>query len=307
MIIKMLTLLYQNQNLKKLLVKDTFFSGNHSLNCRGKLLDLSRPAVMGILNVTKDSFFDGGKYPDAEAIAKRVKQMVAEGADIIDVGAMSTRPGSNPISVEQETVRLAEAISLIRENFPEIPVSVDTYRPEIAAKMIQQYRADIINDISAGGESEEMFEVVRELKVPYVIMHMQGDPDTMQKNPQYNDVVDDILLFLAEKSLKLRTMGINDIIIDPGFGFGKSLDHNYQLLAHLDVFRSLELPILTGLSRKSMISRFLDTDPGNALNGTTALHMFALEHGCNILRVHDVKEAVETRNLFCKLRESALT
>ena len=288
-------------------LKDTFFSGKHSLNCRGKLIDLSQPAIMGILNVTADSFFDGGKYRNSESILKRVSQMVDEGADILDIGAISTRPGSIPVPEEHESGLLAKTISLIRENFPEIPVSVDTYRPEVAAKMIQQYKADIINDITAGGYTEEMFDVVKELKVPYIIMHMQGDSRTMQKNPHYEDVVDEILLFLAEKILKLRKSGVNDIIIDPGFGFGKTMDHNFQLLAHLSVFRSLELPILTGVSRKSMIYRFLNTEPGNALNGTTALNMYALTQGSNILRVHDVKEAVETRNLFFKLKESSLT
>lgn len=262
---------------------------------------------MGILNVTTDSFYDGGKYVNADSIMKKVSQMVAEGADILDVGAMSTRPGSQPVPVELEIKRLADTINLIRKEYQQIPVSVDTYRPQVARKIIQEYDADIINDITAGGESEEMFRVVADLRVPYIIMHMQGDPGTMQKNPVYKDVVDDILLFLAEKVYSLRKAGVNDIIIDPGFGFGKTLDHNYQLLAHLNVFRSLELPILTGISRKSMISRFLNTDPENTLNGTTALNMVALMQGSNILRVHDVKEAVETRDLFCKLRENALS
>ena len=293
--------------MKKLTLKDTFFSGKHSLNCRGKLFDLSRPAIMGILNVTTDSFYDGGRYLDAGSIMKRVSQMVDEGADILDVGAMSTRPGSVPLPEDIETKGLSEAISLIRKKYQEIPISVDTYRPKVARKIIRQHNVDIINDITAGGETEEMFGVVEELNVPYIIMHMQGDPGTMQQSPHYKDVVDDILLFLAEKTMRLRKCGVNDIIIDPGFGFGKTLDHNYQLLAHLNVFRSLELPILTGLSRKSMISRFLNTGPENALNGTTALNMFALAQGSNILRVHDVKEAVETRDLFCKLRESALS
>jgi dihydropteroate synthase len=305
MIIKMLTLPYQQTFMKNLTLKDTLFSGKHSLNCRGKLLDLSRPAVMGILNVTTDSFYDGGKYLLADAISKRVLQMVAEGADILDVGAMSARPGSQPVPEEQETGLLTEAISIIRDLFPEIPVSVDTFRPEVAGKMISEYRADIINDITAGGATEEMFNVVCELKVPYIIMHMQGNPRTMQKNPKYEDVVDEVLRFLADKVYSLRKKGVTDIIIDPGFGFGKTMDHNYQLLSHLDVFCALELPVLAGLSRKSMISGFLKTDTGNALNGTTALNMYALEQGCSILRVHDVKEAVETRNLFCKLRESS--
>jgi dihydropteroate synthase len=286
-------------------LKDTFFSGMHSLNCRGKLLDLSRPAIMAILNLTTDSFFDGGKYSEPDTIRKRVSEMVDEGADILDIGANSTRPGSEPVPEETEKDRLASAMSIIRKDFPEIPVSIDTFRPGVARVMVSEFNADIINDITAGGGSEEMFDVVREFRLPYIIMHMQGNPKNMQTNPEYADVVDEVLRFLAEKVYKLRKAGINDIIIDPGFGFGKTVDHNFLLLSHLEVFRSLELPILTGISRKSMISRFLNTDSGNALNGTTALHMFALEHGSNILRVHDVKQAVETRNLFCKLRESA--
>ncbi len=284
--------------------KDTFFSQNHSINCRGRLLDLTRPAVMGVLNITDDSFYDGGKYTNQESVLKKVSAMVEEGADIIDVGAMSTRPGSKPVPVESELEKLSEVLQLIRKNFPGIPVSLDTCRPEVAKKMIYVYEADIINDITAGGESEEMFRVVAETKTPYIIMHMQGDPGTMQNNPQYRDVVDEVLLFLAQKTQRLRKLGVCDIIVDPGFGFGKTLEHNYELLANLSVFHSLELPILTGLSRKSMISRFLNTDPDNALNGTTALNMFALSKGSSILRVHDVKEAVETRNLYCKLRDS---
>jgi dihydropteroate synthase len=290
--------------MKKLMLKDTFFSGKHSLNCRGKLLDLTRPAIMGILNITSDSFYDGGKYLESGSIMERVRQMISEGADILDIGAMSSRPGSEPLPEDTEILRLTEAMGLIRSGYPEILISIDTYRPKVARKMIIEFNADIINDITAGGETEEMFEVVREHKVPYIIMHMQGNPNTMQKKPHYEDVVDEILMFLAEKSMRLRKIGINDIVIDPGFGFGKTLDHNYQLLSNLDVFRSLELPILTGISRKSLISGLLNTTSKSSLNGTTALNMYALTKGSNILRVHDIKEAVETRNLFCKLRES---
>ncbi len=292
--------------MNQLKPKDTFFSEKHSLNCRGRLIDLSRPAIMGILNVTSDSFYDGGKYLDAKAVSQKVSQMVSEGADILDIGAMSTRPGSLPIPEDLEIKRLSETIEIIRKQYPEIPISIDTFRVSVAGKIFQEFDADIINDITAGGQSEEMFHLVAELKVPYIIMHMQGDPQNMQKDPVYKDVVDEVLLFLAEKTYRLRKAGVNDIVIDPGFGFGKTVDHNYQLLAHLNVFRSLELPILAGLSRKSMIYRFLNTDPDVALNGTTALNMFALSQGSNILRVHDVKEAVETRDLFLKLRESSV-
>jgi len=291
--------------MTNLTLKDTVFSEKHSLNCRGKLLDLARPAIMGILNITDDSFFDGGIYVDTNTILERVKLMLSQGADIIDIGAMSTRPGSLPVPKEIEIERLSEALELIRKSFPDIIISIDTFRPEVARKMILEYKIDIINDITAGGENEEMFQIIAEFKVPYIIMHMQGEPGTMQQKPQYPDVVDEVLLYLAKKTSSLRKLGVNDIIVDPGFGFGKTLDHNYQLLANLSVFCSLELPILVGLSRKSMISRFLNTSPDDALNGTTALHMFALNQSANILRVHDVKEAVETRNLYYKLRETA--
>ncbi len=290
--------------MENLRLKDTFFSGKHSLNCRGKLLDLTRPAVMGILNITSDSFYDGGKFMDPRAISERIRQIVEEGADILDVGAISTRPGAGAVPPDLEISRLEQAMSLIRKDYPDLPVSVDTFRPEVAEKMILQFDASMINDITAGGEKEEMFNLVAELKVPYIIMHMRGSPENMQQNPVYKDAVDEILFFLARKTQRLRKLGVNDIIIDPGFGFGKTLDHNYQLLSNLDVFRSLELPILVGISRKSMVYNLLNTNAQYALNGSTALHMFALTQGSNILRVHDVKEAVETRELFCKLREN---
>jgi dihydropteroate synthase len=285
-------------------LKDTFFSQKHSLNCRGRLIELNRPAVMGILNLTHDSFYDGGKYTENRAIAERVNRMIAEGADIIDIGAMSTRPGAKPVPVADEIKKLADAMEVIRKKYPDIPVSIDTSRPEAAKKIIAEYGADIINDVTAGGKTEEMFGLAADLKTPYILMHMQGTPETMQANPQYKDVTDDILLFLAEKTMRLRKAGVTDIIIDPGFGFGKSLDHNYELLSNLGIFRSLELPLLAGISRKSMITKFLNKPPEEALNGTTALNMFALLQGADILRVHDVREAAETRDLFCKLTGS---
>lgn len=283
--------------------KDTFFSETFSLNCRGRLVDLSEPKIMGILNITDDSFYDGGKYTDNKEILKRTEEMIRQGADIIDIGAMSTRPGSKEIAAEKETERLRKALEIVRNYSQDILISVDTYRPQVAEKMIHEFGADIINDISAGGESEEMFGIAKSCQVPIVIMHMQGKPENMQKDPRYRDVVDDVLLFMAEKVSRLRSLGVCDIIVDPGFGFGKTPDHNYQLLSQLDVFRVLQLPILAGLSRKSMISRFLNISAENSLNGTTALNMFALLKGAKILRVHDVKEAVEVRKLYFKLRD----
>ena len=286
------------QNLKP---KDTFFSKNFSLNIKGKLLDLSVPRVMGILNLSPDSFYDGGKYSTKDEIKKRVDQIIEEGAKIIDVGAVSTRPGAKVISYKEELDRLVPAMEIIRKNYPDFPVSVDTFTPETAEKMILEFEADIINDITAGGESGKMFEIIAEHNIPYIIMHMKGQPSTMQKNPEYKDIVDEILIFLAEKTYKLKSLGVNDIIIDPGFGFGKNIDHNYQLLTFLECFRSLELPILVGLSRKSMIYQLLSLEPEQSLNGTTALHMFALQKGANIIRAHDIKEAVEVCNLYSKI------
>ncbi len=288
------------QNLKP---KDTFFSKNHSLNLRGKLLDLSTPRVMGILNLSPDSFYDGGKYSTNDKIIKRAEQIVKEGAEIIDVGAVSTRPGAKLISYKEEYKRLCPAMEIIRKKFPDFPVSIDTMNPEIAGKMISEYGADMINDITAGGESEKMFEIIAEHNIPYIIMHMKGMPSNMQANPEYNDVVDELLIFMAEKTSKLKSLGINDIIIDPGFGFGKNIDHNYQLLSSLECFRSLELPILVGLSRKSMIYKVLSITSEESLTGTTALHMFALIKGADILRAHDVREAVQVCRIYSKLME----
>jgi dihydropteroate synthase len=288
------------QNLKP---KDTFFSKNLSLNIRGKLFDISTPRVMGILNLSPDSFYDGGKYSTRDEIKRRVEQIVNEGAEMIDVGAVSTRPGAKLISFKEEYKRLVPAMKIIRKAYPYFPVSIDTFTPDIAKKMISEYQADIINDITAGGESGKMFEIIAEHNIPYIIMHMKGTPSNMQINPEYKDVVDDILVFMAERTYRLKALGVNDIIIDPGFGFGKSIDHNYQLLSSLECFRSLELPIMVGLSRKSMIYRLLSLDPEQSLNGTTALNMFALIKGANILRVHDVREAVEVCRLYSKLAD----
>ncbi len=283
--------------------KDTFFSRNLSINCRGNLLDLSSPKIMGILNVTPDSFYDGGKYIVKRAIRKRVKEMVEEGADIIDVGAFSSRPGATYISMEEELDRLIPALEVIRELYPDLPVSVDTFRAETARKITESYGVDIINDITAGEEDSGMLDFIAENNIPYIMMHMKGRPETMQKAPEYEDVVNEVLTFLERKVNDLTDRGVNDIIVDPGFGFGKTIQHNYALLSGLEVFRALEAPILIGISRKSMTYKYLGTGPESALNGTTALHMYALVKGANILRVHDVREAVEVKKLFEKLIE----
>ncbi|MEE2699993.1 MAG: dihydropteroate synthase [Bacteroidota bacterium] len=257
-----------------------------------KNLDLSTTVVMGILNITDDSFYDGGKYISTERMLTKAGQMLSEGASIIDVGAQSSRPGSKPVNSQLEKERLVSSISSLKQQFPSIIISVDTYRAEIAKDCVE-VGASIINDISAGNMDEKMLDIVSELNVPYIMMHMQGNPENMQNNPNYTDVNADVFSFFQEKTDFLKKKGFEKIIIDPGFGFGKTLTHNYELLNHLGALKNLGFPILVGLSRKSMISKLLENNPENALNGTTALNMIALQAGANILRVHDVKEAME--------------
>ncbi len=283
--------------------KDTFFPRNLSINCRGNLLDLRTPKIMGILNVTPDSFYDGGKYTEKFSIRQRVRQIIEQGADIIDVGAFSSRPGSSYISEKKELERLIPALEIIRELDPGIPVSADTFRSKIAAKITSEYQVDIINDITAGEEDPMMFDFIAASNTPYIIMHMKGKPETMQKEPLYMDVVNEVLAWLEKKVNQLTERGVNDVLIDPGFGFGKSIEHNYTLMSGLEVFKALEIPLLIGVSRKSMTYKVLNSGPESALNGTTALHMYALMKGANILRVHDVKEAVEVKKLWEKLHQ----
>ena len=288
------------------MVKDTFFVKKHFINCRGSYLDLSSPRIMGILNITPDSFYDGGRYKSLDDILTQVRKMVQEGADIIDIGAYSSRPGAKHISEEEELERHSAVLESIRNNYPDLILSVDTFRSAVAKKVIKEYHVDIINDISGGDLDPLMHEVVADLQVPYIIMHMPGDPQTMQKLTDYTNLLKDILSNLGAKISQLRQRGLHDIIVDPGFGFGKTLDQNYQVLAHLKEFQMLDEPLLVGLSRKSMIYKLLDLSPEDALNGTTALHMRALAGGANILRVHDVKEAGETIKLFNKLTEEGI-
>lgn len=263
-----------------------------TLNCRGRLLPLDRPVVMGILNVTPDSFYDGGRYQARDQVLRQAERMLREGATIIDIGGMSSRPGAGEVLPAEELRRVLPAISAIAESFPEALLSIDTVRPVVARQAVAA-GAHLINDISAGTMADDMYETVAALGVPYCLMHMQGTPRTMQRAPEYGDVVRDVLDFFIRQVGKLRDLGVVDIILDPGFGFGKTLAHNYRLLKHLHVFRQLDLPVLAGLSRKSMIYRLLDTTAEGALNGTTALHMVALQQGARLLRVHDVREAVE--------------
>ena len=283
--------------------KDTIFSKNLSINLRGKLMHFNLPKLMGILNVTPDSFYDGGRNTSMERISAKVAEMIREGADIIDIGGYSTRPGAKEISEKEELTRLRSAVELIKSSYSDFPVSIDTFRSGVAEIMIRDYEADMINDVTAGDGDPRMADIVAKYRIPYVIMHMQGNPRTMQKNPCYEDIVNDLLKFFAKKIYLLKEKGIIDYIVDPGFGFGKTLDHNYTLLNQLHSFRILEAPLMVGLSRKSMIYKLLDTDAGHALNGSTALHMAALMNGADILRVHDIKEASETIKLFTKMHE----
>ena len=261
-------------------------------NLKGKILDLSTPKVMGILNITEDSFFDGGKYLTKENILGKTGQMIEEGASIIDVGAQSSRPGAQAISRIIEKERLLNCITIIKQKFPKIIISVDTYHSEIAEICVRN-GADMINDISSGELDKKMFDTVVKLNVPYIMMHMQGTPRIMQIKPQYKDVTIDILYFFKQKIQKLNKRGFQQIIIDPGFGFGKTMIHNYQLLNNLEQFQALGYALLIGTSRKSMIYKLLDKNVNDSLNGTSVTNTIALYHGASILRVHDVKEAME--------------
>ena len=263
-----------------------------TINCKGTLIDLASPKVMGILNITPDSFYDGGKYKDEVAILNQVDKMLTEGATFIDVGAYSSRPGAAHISEEEELKRILPVIDLLLKNFPEIILSIDTFRSKIAKETINAGAA-IINDISGGTMDDNMFSTVANLHVPYILMHMLGTPQNMQQNPVYDDVVKDIISFFAKQIFELHQLQLNDIIIDMGFGFGKTIAHNYQILKDLRLFKSLDAPILAGISRKSMLYKTLDISAQEALNATTSANTIALLNGANILRVHDVKEAVE--------------
>ena len=284
-------------------VQDTFFLKKKSINCDGKIVNLDEPLVMGILNATPDSFFDGGKHTDEKNIIAFVKQQLADGAAIIDIGGYSSKPGAAEVSEKEELNRVIPVIRLLKQEFKDLIISIDTFRSAVAREAIKN-GAGLINDISAGELDSKMFDVVAELRVPYIMMHMQGTPQTMQNNPTYQNVTREVMNYFIEKTTILRQKGVNDIIIDPGFGFGKTIEHNYQLLRELNHFNCFELPILVGVSRKSMITKALNISSKEALNGTTILNTLALTKGANILRVHDVKEADEVVKLF-KLMEKS--
>lgn len=264
-----------------------------TINCKGQLIDLSTPKVMGILNITPDSFYDGGKYNSDTKILNLVEKMLNEGATFIDVGAYSSRPNAHHISEEEELNRLIPVLKLLINKFPEILISVDTFRSKVVQKSIE-IGACMINDISGGTMDKQMFKTIGELKVPYILMHIKGTPKTMQINPTYENVTREVLKYFSEKILALKSEKVNDIILDVGFGFGKTLDHNYELLKNLNYFKTFDIPILTGISRKSMLYKLLDTSAKEALNATSIANTIALLNGTNILRVHDVKEAIET-------------
>lgn len=273
------------------------FDTQRTINCNGILLDLELPRVMGILNVTPDSFYDGGRFQEKGSILKQVEKMITEGADIIDIGGMSSRPGADIIEVDEELKRVIPAVEAVSKRFPEIVMSIDTIRSKVAREAIGA-GGHLVNDISAGKMDAEMYETVARLGVPYILMHMQGRPADMQDQPAYQDVVQEVLDFFIQETGQLRALGVKDIILDPGFGFGKSVEHNYRLLKNIKAFQILDCSILTGVSRKSMINKVLNISPREALNGTTALHMAALINGSQLLRVHDVKEAKQTVRLW---------
>ena len=273
--------------------KGTFFSKKSTIRIRGKIIELSDPRIMGVLNVTPDSFYDGGRYTSEQLIIERVRQMITEGADFIDIGAFSSRPGADFVSENDEVKRLKPALDAIRKHFPDSILSVDTFRSGIAKFAVENFNVDMVNDIFAGNADDNMYQTVADLGVPYIIMHMKGTPQNMQKNPSYKNVTKEIFMFFSEKLSRIRNAGVNDIIIDPGFGFGKTIEHNYTILKQLDTFKIFELPVVVGLSRKSFIYKVLKTVAEESLNGTTVLNTIALVNGASILRVHDVKEAKE--------------
>ena len=275
------------------------------INVNGSLLDLSQPRVMGILNVTPDSFYAGSRTQTEAEIVRRVKQIVSEGAAIIDIGAYSSRPNADNVSAREEMERLRMGLKILFEIQPDAVVSVGTFRADVARMCVEEYGVAIINDIAAGEMDANMFHTVAALNVPYIMMHMQGTPQSMQQHPHYDNLLKEVFLYFARKVQQLRDLGVKDIILDPGFGFGKTMEHNYELLSHLEEFRIFELPLLVGVSRKSMIYRLLDITPQEALNGTTVLDTICLLKGADILRVHDVKEAVETVRIVQAMRNNS--
>lgn len=276
---------------------------NRTINIKGELFSLDRPVVMGILNVTPDSFFAGSRKRTEAEIAVRIEEILAQGGDWIDIGGYSSRPDATPVTADEEMRRLELGLEILSRDYPSVPVSVDTFRADVARCCVEKYGVAMINDISAGELDPEMFRTVADLKVPYIMMHMRGTPQTMASLTDYTNLMDEIMLYFAEKVRQLRLMGVSDLILDPGFGFSKTLEQNYELMAHLREFGIFDLPILVGISRKRMIYQLLGGSPEESLNGTTALHAYALLNGADILRVHDVKEAVEVVRIVQKIKE----
>ena len=276
---------------------------NRTINIKGDLFPLDRPVVMGILNVTPDSFFAGSRKRTETEITTRIEEILAQGGDWIDIGGYSSRPDATPVTADEEMRRLELGLEILRHDYPSVPVSVDTFRADVARCCVEKYGVAMINDISAGELDPEMFRTVADLKVPYIMMHMRGTPQTMASLTDYANLMDEIMLYFAEKVRQLCLMGVSDLILDPGFGFSKTLEQNYELMAHLREFGIFDLPILVGISRKRMIYQLLGGTPEESLNGTTALHTYALLNGADILRVHDVKEAVEAVRIVQKIKE----
>lgn len=274
-----------------------------TLNIRGTLTSLSTPLVMGILNITPDSFYADSRKQTEAAIDERIWEILSEGGDMIDVGGYSSRPDADEVAAEEEMRRLEVALHILYSHYPDIPVSVDTFRADIARRCVEEYGVAMVNDISGGEMDPRMFPTVADLKVPYIMMHMRGTPQTMRQHTDYADMMGEILLYFAGKVRQLRLMGVNDIILDPGFGFSKTVEQNYRLMAHLGEFAAFELPLLVGISRKSMIYKFLGGTPADSLNGTAVLNTYALLNGANILRVHDVREAVEAVRIVRELNK----
>lgn len=277
---------------------------HQTLNIKGRLFPLDRPRIMGILNVTPDSFYAGSRKQTEAEIRQRIETILAEGGDIIDVGAYSSRSDAADVPAGEEMARLETALRILMDEYPDTPVSVDTFRASVARRCVEEYGVGIINDISGGEADPAMFRTVTDLRVPYILMHMRGTPQTMQQHTEYRNLTADILLYFARKVEQLQALGANDIILDPGFGFSKTLEQNYELMRHLPDFEILGLPLLVGISRKSMIYRLLDSTPAESLNGTSVLHTFALLNGADILRVHDVREAVEAVRIVDQLKNS---
>ena len=278
-----------------------FYRKKRSIQLNGELIQLDLPLVMGILNLTPDSFYDGGSYKQEKEVLRRAEEIFTEGGLIIDIGAVSTRPGAADVTQEEELNRLLPSVISIRSHFPKAHISIDSFRSEVISQVYHEIGGFIVNDISGGEFDAKMFETVARLGIPYILMHMQGRPSSMQKNPTYRDVVGEVLCDLSEKVNLLKVIGVNDVIVDPGFGFGKNMRHNYDLLNSLDSFRLFELPLMVGVSRKAMIWKLLESTPTESLNGTTVLNTLALMGGADILRVHDVREAAEAVKLVAQL------